>query len=986
MKKLVLLLLLPFLGFSQAMLDEGIQLGGNAKTTTAKKVVMQENDGILNYKDTEVFTENSAGALSGFALTNNGNGTVNIASGSALLRSTASEIGTLQKYQLPAVTNLTLTDNANNYILASYNGGTPAVTVTTDVNTINTTTNTLLYVVARVGNKIDHAYAGEQNVDSNGKLRRRFLNTEAFARAQGGILSFTNRNLTVTTGLFYSGLTPYVTAAFNTAGADAFTNVYNNASVWTRQTGQAQVNNTQYNLNGTLTTMTNGRFRVDYVYFLVNNPTQIYTVMGSTQYTTLALARLAPLPSALPVELQRLGVLLGRVIIEKDATTISEVASAFTTVFAASSVLNHNDTANLQGGALGDYQHITTAEKASFTDKVNKSGIENSLPILDTAGNNLGAIETNDDHVSLRGVTGVLLDAPSTVVNSLSGYQDYLVGVGLDGQLIPVKRDSGLYAPTATNSTVQNLVANTPTKMLAIITTTQSMTSPTLQWSINITNNSNQLSIIKIKLGLNNVATGTAVQYTVPKQTTLTITGAAPYAPTIASATEVSAFIESSTVARVNSSTIKLDSGVSALQLKTVGGQSLFGTGNVTEVQNSLSASSILAPSVDAVNSALSGKQPTISGTPNRLAKFGSGGVVESNIVDNERGISINSQDIVSPNITLTKQNISKWVFGGNSGEFTDNFNIYNYLLGKIVFSIREDSGNTLFNTATDNGNTVQVNGNITALPATQSNQVVVLSQISGLAPLASPALTGVPTAPTATAGTNTTQVATTAFVFANAMSIPHLKFNNTDKTVWNNGKGDFQSNTVFGEAALLSNTTGTVNTAFGTSSLSLNTTGNVNTAIGRDALIQNTTGSSNTAIGSGSLQSVSTGGNNTAVGALAGNLSGGTAIREGVFIGSSSRPFGTTSFNEIVIGYNAIGAGINTATLGNTSITSTILRGNVSTNGNVTATAYNLSALNTAPASATATGTTGEIRYTATHIYVCTATNTWVRTALTTW
>lgn len=38
-------------------------------------------------------------------------------------------------------------------------------------------------------------------------------------------------------------------------------------------------------------------------------------------------------------------------------------------------------------------------------------------------------------------------------------------------------------------------------------------------------------------------------------------------------------------------------------------------------------------------------------------------------------------------------------------------------------------------------------------------------ASISGFAPLASPALTGTPTAPTATAGTNTTQVATTAFV-----------------------------------------------------------------------------------------------------------------------------------------------------------------------------------------------------------------------------
>ena len=41
------------------------------------------------------------------------------------------------------------------------------------------------------------------------------------------------------------------------------------------------------------------------------------------------------------------------------------------------------------------------------------------------------------------------------------------------------------------------------------------------------------------------------------------------------------------------------------------------------------------------------------------------------------------------------------------------------------------------------------------------------------LAPLASPALTGTPTAPTATAGTNTTQLATTAFVLANGGALP---------------------------------------------------------------------------------------------------------------------------------------------------------------------------------------------------------------------
>jgi hypothetical protein len=53
--------------------------------------------------------------------------------------------------------------------------------------------------------------------------------------------------------------------------------------------------------------------------------------------------------------------------------------------------------------------------------------------------------------------------------------------------------------------------------------------------------------------------------------------------------------------------------------------------------------------------------------------------------------------------------------------------------------------------------------------------------------------------------------------------------------------------------------------------------------------------------------------------------------------------------------------------------------------NGSVKATQFRLSALNTAPASATSTGTTGEIRIVNGAIYVCVATNTWQRALLTT-
>jgi hypothetical protein len=56
-----------------------------------------------------------------------------------------------------------------------------------------------------------------------------------------------------------------------------------------------------------------------------------------------------------------------------------------------------------------------------------------------------------------------------------------------------------------------------------------------------------------------------------------------------------------------------------------------------------------------------------------------------------------------------------------------------------------------------------------TALGNDPNFATTTATQIGLKAPSASPALTGTPTAPTASAGTNTTQLATTAFVLANA-------------------------------------------------------------------------------------------------------------------------------------------------------------------------------------------------------------------------
>ena len=64
------------------------------------------------------------------------------------------------------------------------------------------------------------------------------------------------------------------------------------------------------------------------------------------------------------------------------------------------------------------------------------------------------------------------------------------------------------------------------------------------------------------------------------------------------------------------------------------------------------------------------------------------------------------------------------------------------------------------------------------------------------------------------------------------------------------------------------------------------------------------------------------------------------------------------------------------------TQITGTALGLSVRNVGDV----LNILGSHTAPASATDTGSIGEIRFTSTYVYYCTATNTWVRAALATW
>ena len=153
------------------------------------------------------------------------------------------------------------------------------------------------------------------------------------------------------------------------------------------------------------------------------------------------------------------------------------------------------------------------------------------------------------------------------------------------------------------------------------------------------------------------------------------------------------------------------------------------------------------------------------------------------------------------------------------------------------------------------------------------------------------------------------------ALAFACFALSPHARATCQEGCLTNN-------NTVLGDDALVSVTTGFDNTALGFEALNSLTTGSANTATGWTALLDNTTGFNNTANGSNSLARNTIGINNTATGegALFLNTTGSQNTADGVFAlgnnidasqntatGYDALVFNTSGASNTSVGYNSL-------------------------------------------------------------------------------
>lgn len=321
----------------------------------------------------------STGMIDGGAITDNGDGTFNIAACDFMVRQGTAEDDPLVIYRISAATNIATTANDVNWIYLDYNSGSPQYAVTTSFAAFNGLDKVVVYAIGRTGSHNHIIDLRAVNVDAQRKIRRRDSEWDGFA-FQGfwrsylaaSPLTASGLNLLVGAGSYWYFNKNVTHAAFDTtvagtADENIFTYWYNRTGTWTSVIEQKAINATQYDNAGTLATMNNNKWRKDWVYVVPDSShSHLVVVLGNAEYTTQAEAEAGPKPSSLPPQFAEMAVLVGWLTIQKSASTVT-ISQAGASAISGGAVTDHGALAGLGDNDHPQYQTTTAAATLTTT-------------------------------------------------------------------------------------------------------------------------------------------------------------------------------------------------------------------------------------------------------------------------------------------------------------------------------------------------------------------------------------------------------------------------------------------------------------------------------------------------------------------------------------------------------------------------------------------------------------------------------------------
>jgi hypothetical protein len=307
----------------------------------------------------------SAGVITGGGINNNGDGTIDVAAGSGLIRSADDDLAPLLVFDWTLQEDVVLNNNELNYIYWTYNGGTPLLVVSLTPHTDHNR-NVSIGTVQRDDTSLHPTESREDVGNAIHRLNTRLYATDGLTYASGALVGeVAPRNVSVTSGVFFLGLNEVVTSAFDSSGPDNLITFYRAVTPgeWVVNTAANQVSNVNYDDgSGTLGGLGSNQYGVHWIYVGVDD--DVYVVYGRVNGNLLSAQAEQPyadLPGHLIIGH---ATLAGKFIVQEGTANAISVETAFTTEFAATGVTAHDD---LTGLANDDHtQYLTEARHDTF--------------------------------------------------------------------------------------------------------------------------------------------------------------------------------------------------------------------------------------------------------------------------------------------------------------------------------------------------------------------------------------------------------------------------------------------------------------------------------------------------------------------------------------------------------------------------------------------------------------------------------------------
>lgn len=352
----------------------------------------------------------SAGVNTAPTVTDNLDGSITVGSGVYALFANVNGVGRPKAY-LVAGNTFTLVNQSANFIYAEYNTTTGVVSLqqTTNETPLNDLTQILVYSAYRDGTTLHPRNFDSWGIALANKLNRSIYRTQRVRVEEGGILlgesaSPAARTVTVSAGTIWVGANEQTMSALTSAANTCYHVIQTSPGVWTNSTVITQYNNTQYNTTAGLQTLNNNEYGVNWVYRSIGTDNDMAIVLGSASYT-LGAAQTSAKPTNLPAFLRHME-LVGRIIVQKNAATATQIDNVSNSQFTAAGVTDHNALLNLQTAQNGvTYGHITDAAQTIAGNKTYTGNIV------------ANAIDTNTNKITIT--TAVSITTATTDSNGL---------------------------------------------------------------------------------------------------------------------------------------------------------------------------------------------------------------------------------------------------------------------------------------------------------------------------------------------------------------------------------------------------------------------------------------------------------------------------------------------------------------------------------------------------------------------------------------